>query len=96
MPGRAYLQAFLHDAVRANCNYAIVEVSSQGVVAHRHRFIHWNMGVLTNLAPEHIESHGSFEQYRAAKLDFLKYVIDQGGKIFLNRELRGLILRMRK
>jgi UDP-N-acetylmuramoyl-L-alanyl-D-glutamate--2,6-diaminopimelate ligase len=86
MPGRGYLQKFLHRAARAKCNYALVEVTSQGVVAHRHRFIHWNMGVLTNLAPEHIESHGSFENYRAAKLEFLKYVIEKGGKVFLNRD----------
>lgn len=86
MPGRAYLQKFLHNAVRAKCNYAIIEVTSQAVVQHRHRFIHWNMGVLTNLAPEHIESHGSFENYRGAKLDFLEYVIEKGGKIFLNRD----------
>jgi UDP-N-acetylmuramoyl-L-alanyl-D-glutamate--2,6-diaminopimelate ligase len=44
------------------------------------------MGVLTNLAPEHIESHGSFENYRAAKLEFLKYVIEEDGKVFLNRD----------
>ena len=86
MPGHAYLQKFLRRATRAECNYAIVEVASQGIVQHRHRFIHWNMGVLTNLAPEHIESHGSFENYRAAKLDFLKYVIKEGGKVFLNRD----------
>lgn len=86
MPGRGYLQKFLRAATRAHCNYALVEVTSQGVVAHRHRFIHWNMGVLTNLAPEHIESHGSFENYRAAKLEFLEYVVEKGGKIFLNRD----------
>src|SRR5581483_3485452 len=40
---------------------------------------------LTNLHPEHIEAHGSFEKYRAAKLDFLKYVLKRGGTIFLNR-----------
>jgi UDP-N-acetylmuramoyl-L-alanyl-D-glutamate--2,6-diaminopimelate ligase len=86
MPGRAYLQKFLHNAERAGCNYVMIEVTSQAVVQHRHRFIDWNMGVLTNLAPEHIESHGSFENYRAAKLDFLKYVISGGGKVFLNRD----------
>jgi len=86
MPGRQYLQRFLHAAAHAKCKYAIIEVTSQGVVQHRHRFIQWNMGVLTNLSPEHIESHGSFENYREAKLDFLKYVIKKGGKVFLNRD----------
>ncbi|HUC31432.1 MAG TPA: UDP-N-acetylmuramyl-tripeptide synthetase [Candidatus Paceibacterota bacterium] len=86
MPGRGYLQKFLRKAKRAKCNYALIEVTSQAVVQHRHRFIHWNMGALTNLAPEHIEAHGSFENYRAAKLDFLEYVIKKGGKVFLNRD----------
>ena len=84
MPGKGYIQKFLHDAVSAKCTYAFIEVTSQGVVAHRHRFINWNIGVITNLAPEHIESHGSFENYRKAKLDFLKYVLSKGGSVFIN------------
>jgi UDP-N-acetylmuramoyl-L-alanyl-D-glutamate--2,6-diaminopimelate ligase len=86
MPGRSAIQKFLRAARRANCSYALIEVTSQGVVQHRHRFINWNIGVLTNLHPEHIESHGSFEKYRAAKLAFLKYVLKKSGKVFLNRD----------
>ena len=86
MPGRGYIQKFLSDARRAGCGYAIIEVTSQGAVQHRHRFIDWNIGVITNLHPEHIEAHGSFENYRAAKLGFLQYVLQRGGKVFLNRD----------
>jgi UDP-N-acetylmuramoyl-L-alanyl-D-glutamate--2,6-diaminopimelate ligase len=86
MPGRGAIQRFLRRARAAGCGYALVEVTSQGVVQHRHRFINWNLGVLTNLHPEHIESHGSFENYRTAKLKFLKYVLKRGGKVFLNRD----------
>ncbi|MBI4059741.1 UDP-N-acetylmuramyl-tripeptide synthetase [Candidatus Giovannonibacteria bacterium] len=86
MPGRAYIRKFLKKAVRAGCTYALVEVTSQGVVCSRHRFISWNVGVLTNLAPEHIESHGSFENYRNAKLSFLEYVLRGKGKVFINRD----------
>ena len=78
--------AMLARAVAAECNYALVEVTSQGVVAHRHRFINWNIGAITNLAPEHIESHGSFENYRDAKLSFLRHVLKKGGMVFLNRD----------
>ena len=74
MPGRFAIQKFLADAVRAKCTYAFIEVTSQGVVQHRHRFIDWNAAVFLNLAPEHIESHGSFERYRAAKVSFFEYV----------------------
>jgi UDP-N-acetylmuramoyl-L-alanyl-D-glutamate--2,6-diaminopimelate ligase len=86
MPGRGFIQKFLTRAVAAQCGYALIEVSSEGVVAHRHKFVDWNFGVLTNLAPEHIESHGSFEKYRAAKLEFLEYVLTCGGKVFLNED----------
>ena len=88
MPGRGYIQKFLKRAVAAGCKYALVEVTSQGVVAHRHRFIDWNIAAITNLAPEHVESHGSFENYRDAKLSFLRYVLKRGGAVFLNRDDR--------
>ena len=84
MPGRGRLQKFLKDAVAAGCRYALIEATSQGAVQSRHRFIAWNAAVWTNLAPEHIESHGSFEKYRAAKLGFLRYAARCGAKIFLN------------
>lgn len=86
MPGRFFIQRFLSKAVKAGCGYALIEVTSQGVSMSRHRFINWNVGVITNIAPEHIESHGSFEKYRAAKLNFLKYVLKKGGKVFVNKD----------
>ncbi len=86
MPGRGYIQKFLKRAVAAKCDYALVEVTSQGAVMHRHKFIDWKIGAFTNLAPEHIESHGSFENYRKAKLGFLRYVLWRGGKVFVNRD----------
>lgn len=68
MPGRFFLQSFLRKAVNAGCAVAIVEMTSEGARQHRHRCIDLNALVFTNLAPEHIESHGSFEKYVAAKL----------------------------
>lgn len=70
MPGRFAIQKFFHDAVRAGCEYAILEVTSQGIVQHRHRFIDYDIVAMTGLHPEHIESHGSFEAYRDVKLSF--------------------------
>jgi len=72
MPGRAKLQAFLKDAADAGCSHALIEVTSEGVRQKRHRFIDWDAAVFLNIHPEHIESHGSFEKYREAKLDFFR------------------------
>jgi UDP-N-acetylmuramoyl-L-alanyl-D-glutamate--2,6-diaminopimelate ligase len=67
LPGRFFVQKFLRRAVDSGCEYAILEITSEGIKQHRHRFINFETVVFTNLAPEHIESHGSFERYREAK-----------------------------
>ena len=76
MPGRFFIQRFLRRAVDSGCKYALIEVTSEGVKLGRHRFINWDGAVFINLHPEHIESHGSFEKYREAKVSFFEYVRD--------------------
>ncbi len=72
MPGRFFLQKFLAKAVKSECQYALLEMTSEGAVQYRHKFIQINALLFTNLSPEHIESHGSFEKYRDAKLKLFK------------------------
>jgi UDP-N-acetylmuramoyl-L-alanyl-D-glutamate--2,6-diaminopimelate ligase len=67
MPGRFRLQKFLRQAVDSGCQYAVLEVTSEGIKQYRHKFIDFEAAVFTNLTPEHIEAHGSFEKYREAK-----------------------------
>lgn len=69
MPGRFFMQKFLRDAVDAGCTHAIVEITSEGSKQFRHKFIYLDSFVFTNLSPEHIESHGSYENYVKAKLN---------------------------
>ena len=68
MPGRFAVQRFLRNAVNEKCDYAIMEMTSQGALLHRHRFIDLDVFVFTNLSPEHIEAHGSFEKYADSKV----------------------------
>lgn len=72
MPGRLRLQKFLRQAVDNSCHYAVIEVTSEGIKQHRHRFIDFGTAVFTNLTPEHIEAHGSFERYKEAKGELFK------------------------
>ncbi len=67
MPGRFKLQKFLRKAVRTRCKYAVLEITSEGIKQHRHRFIDFNGVVFTNLTKEHIEAHKGFENYKKAK-----------------------------
>lgn len=68
MPGRFFMQTFLARAVARGCQFAVLEMTSEGAKLSRHAHIDLNALVFTNLSPEHIESHGSFEAYRDAKL----------------------------
>lgn len=74
MPGRFFLQRFLRKAVSAGATHAVIEITSEGVAQHRHKGIELNALVFTNLAPEHIESHGGFEKYAAVKLSLARYL----------------------
>ncbi|OGZ70632.1 MAG: hypothetical protein A2904_01010 [Candidatus Staskawiczbacteria bacterium RIFCSPLOWO2_01_FULL_33_9] len=74
MPGRFKIQKFLRQAKKAGCKYVVLEVTSQGILQYRHKFINFKTAVFTNLTPEHIEAHGGFENYRTAKLKLFKAV----------------------
>ncbi len=67
MPGRGFIQRFLREAVDKGATHAVVEVTSEATLQYRHLFLSMNALVFTNLQKEHIESHGSFEKYAAAK-----------------------------
>jgi len=72
MPGRGYLQEILHRAVAAGCTHAVMELTSEGTLEYRHLGVELDALVFTNLAPEHIERHGSFEAYADAKLSLAR------------------------
>lgn len=69
MPGRFFTQRFLHEALAKQCTAAVLEMTSEGARQSRHRFIDLDALIFTNLAPEHIESHGSLQAYADAKFE---------------------------
>jgi UDP-N-acetylmuramoyl-L-alanyl-D-glutamate--2,6-diaminopimelate ligase len=67
MPGRFFTQRMLKKMLANKCHYAVIESTSEGMRQFRHKFINYDMVVFTGLYPEHIESHGGFENYKKAK-----------------------------
>jgi len=51
----------------AGGRYAVVEASSIGLDLHRVDLCEFDVGVFTNLAPDHLDYHGSMAEYRDAK-----------------------------
>ncbi len=80
MPGRFFIQKFLSQAKNSGCKFAILEVTSQGVVQYRDMFIDFDCAAFLNIHPEHIESHGSFENYLNAKLKFFDNIATKSRK----------------
>ena len=72
MPGRFTMQRLLREAVTAGCQYFVAEITSQGSLLFRHRFIELDTLIFTNLSPEHIEAHGSYENYVQAKVNIAR------------------------
>jgi len=68
MPGHGHTQSMLKRALNRGMTHAVVEVTSEGARQFRNAALYPNALVFTNIAPEHIESHGSFENYKNAKL----------------------------
>ena len=80
MPGRFGLQRLLRRMIDAGCTYAVIEVSSEGLVQSRHLGIDFDVAVFTNLSPEHLKAHGTFERYRQAKEKLFQQIIKGGDK----------------
>jgi len=80
MLGRFLTQRLLRKMFHDGCEYAIVETTSQGMLQYRHRGIHYDLLLFTNLWPEHIDAHGSFEKYKHTKLELFKYLANSKPK----------------
>lgn len=61
-----YMQ-LLDKMVKADCKYAVMEVSSFGLVQNRIGPTHFNIGVFTNLTQDHLDYHKTMENYYQAK-----------------------------
>ncbi|MFH1029752.1 MAG: UDP-N-acetylmuramyl-tripeptide synthetase [bacterium] len=92
MLGRFQLQKMLREMVNKNCRYAVIETSSEGVKQFRHIGINYDYLVFTNLTPEHIESHGSFEKYKNAKLGIFKKLNKSKHKIINGEKVEKVII----
>jgi len=61
------LQSMLAKMIEADCQSAVMEVSSHALVQKRVWGVDFNVGVFTNLSQDHLDYHESMEQYFSAK-----------------------------
>lgn len=66
-PNPSVLHRYLYMMKMAGCDVCIIEASSQALSQERTYGIHFDIGVFTNLTREHLDYHGSMEEYAKAK-----------------------------
>jgi UDP-N-acetylmuramoyl-L-alanyl-D-glutamate--2,6-diaminopimelate ligase len=70
-PEAPEVQRLLADCVEAGCTHVVVESSSHGFAQRRLDEVDYDVGVWTNLSPEHLDFHGTFSAYREAKAQLM-------------------------
>ncbi len=65
------IHKLLAEMVKMGSSYAVLEVSSHGIDQGRVMEIDFEIGVLTNIAPEHLDYHKTFEEYERVKMSFI-------------------------
>ena len=61
------VQRYLAEMVDAGLTHVVLETTSHGWAQHRVDACEFDIAVVTNITHEHLDQHGSYENYRAAK-----------------------------
>ena len=69
-PDHLSLNRLLHEMIEAGCTYAFMEVSSHACDQHRVDGLKFAGGIFTNLTRDHLDYHGTVENYIKAKKMF--------------------------
>jgi UDP-N-acetylmuramyl-tripeptide synthetase len=92
MPGRFKIQRFLKEMYKKGVEVAIVETTSQGIAQFRHIGIDYDVAIFTNLTPEHIDAHKTFENYKKTKGKLFEVVSKSAHKKFRGKEFPKTII----
>jgi UDP-N-acetylmuramoyl-L-alanyl-D-glutamate--2,6-diaminopimelate ligase len=93
-PDAVDLQRLMARMVDENYAAAIMEVSSHALVQRRVAEIAFDVGVFTNLTPDHLDYHGSMDAYGAAKGRLFEMLSEDGTAVLNAADPQSRIYRM--
>jgi len=74
-PDALDVQRYLARMVEEGIQYAVIEATSHGLAQHRVTGCEFDVAVVTNITHEHLDYHGTYEEYRAAKARLFDQVL---------------------
>jgi UDP-N-acetylmuramoyl-L-alanyl-D-glutamate--2,6-diaminopimelate ligase len=84
-PDAPDVQRFMAEMVAAGLTHAVIETTSHGLAQYRVDACNFVVSAVTNITHEHLNFHGSFEAYRAAKARLIE-MLPSSGCAILNRD----------
>lgn len=91
-PDPLTLNALLAEMVAHGCDYAFMEVSSHSVTQHRISGLKFKGGVFSNLTRDHLDYHGTVENYRDAKKGFFDMLPEDAFALVNADDKNGLFM----
>ncbi len=88
-PESSEIQRYLRQMVDDGVEWAILEATSHGLAMHRLDSVRFTIGAVTNITHEHLDYHGSIENYRRAKATLLERVAAESGVVVVNADDPG-------
>lgn len=73
-PDEDVMQKLFRQMVDAGCTHVVIEVTSHKLAQYKTEGYNVKVAVLTNITHEHLDYHGTMDEYRAAKMRLFKGV----------------------
>ncbi len=89
-PDAPDVQRYLSQMVSVGTTHVVLETTSHGLAQHRVEACEYDVAVVTNITHEHLNEHGSFENYQAAKGHLFELLAETGIKPSGNPRLAAL------
>jgi UDP-N-acetylmuramoyl-L-alanyl-D-glutamate--2,6-diaminopimelate ligase len=79
-PESLEVQRLLREMVEAGVEWAVLETSSHALATYRVTGCAYDIAVITNVTHEHLDFHGTYDNYLAAKASLLDRIAPPGAK----------------
>jgi UDP-N-acetylmuramoyl-L-alanyl-D-glutamate--2,6-diaminopimelate ligase len=89
-PDAPDVQAYLAKMVQEGISHAVLEATSHGLAQDRVTACEFDIGAITNITHEHLDFHGDYRSYLAAKSKLFEFLAETKPKTIVNQKLAVL------